>query len=296
MLTDTQVAIRSTGIGASESAAALGLSPYATPLDLYLRKRGEAGPQEDSLAMRFGNAAEAFILSEFQRAHPDDALVLAPDTMRRGPMLAHLDAWVPGRFNVQAKTARSRHNFGESGSPDVPMQYLIQVQHEMLLAGVAVSFVPVLFAGSEYDEFVVEADRELQEMIEAGVADFWHRVQIGDPPDPISMSDMQRRYGHASRADVVIASDDVQAAVETLQAIKHKREDLDLAEDESKLVVLKAIGECDTLVDLTGKTLATWKAAKPSQRFDAAAFKAAHPELHAQFLKAGEPTRRFLIK
>jgi hypothetical protein len=60
------------------------------------------------------------MLSEFQRAHTDDVLVVAPDTMRRGRMLAHLAAWVPGIFTGQAKTARTRQGWGESGSPNIP--------------------------------------------------------------------------------------------------------------------------------------------------------------------------------
>ncbi|WP_157272098.1 YqaJ viral recombinase family protein [Azohydromonas aeria] len=162
MLTEAQKALRRTGVGASECAAALGLSPYQTRFELYQVKRGEASESSDNLAMRFGLAVEPFILSEFQRAHPDDLLVVAPDTMRRGRLFAHLDAWLPGVLNVQAKTARTRQGWGESGSPDIPQHYLLQVQHEMLLAGVDVSFVPVLFGGADYDEFVVEADRELQ--------------------------------------------------------------------------------------------------------------------------------------
>lgn len=58
---------------------------------------------------------------------------------------------------------------------------------------------------------------------------------------------------------------------------------------------MKALGDRDTLM-LNGIPLATWKAAKAAVRFDAKAFMAAHPELYGQFLKDGEPSRRFLIK
>lgn len=296
MLTAEQMEVRRSGVGASEAAAALGLSPYATPLRLYQLKRGEAPPDDENLAMRFGNAAESFILSEFERAHPGLPIVRAPDTMRRGPMLAHLDAWVPGQCNVQAKTARSRNGWGESGSPDVPQHYLIQVQAEMLLANVAVSYVPVLFGGADYDEFIVEADRELQDMIEAGIAEFWERVQAGEPPEPQTYADMIARYGRASRTDAVMAGADVLDALKHLRELKTQAQHLELAEEGWKAVVLKAMGECDTLVDPAGKTLATWKASAAPKRFDTAAFKAAHPDLYEQFVAVGEPSRRFLLK
>jgi hypothetical protein len=59
--------------------------------------------------------------------------------------------------------------------------------------------------------------------------------------------------------------------------------------------VLKALGDSDTLTN-AGRTVATWKTAKPSARFDSAAFKEAEPELYSKFIKTGEPSRRFLLK
>ncbi|NML16977.1 YqaJ viral recombinase family protein [Azohydromonas caseinilytica] len=296
MLSDAQKALRRTGVGASECAAALGLSPYQTRFELYQVKRGEAPEGPDNLAMRFGLAAEPFILSEFQRAHPDDLLVVAPDTMRRGRLFAHLDAWVPGRFTVQAKTARTRQGWGESGSPDIPQHYLLQVQQELLLSGEAVSFVPVLFGGAEYDEFIVEADRELQELIEDGIADFWALVERGEPPEPVSLDDMLARFGNASHADLAMADADVLRAVHELRAIRAQREQLEAAEAALKARLMGALGEADTLVDTSGHTLATWKATKPARRFDATAFEAAHPELYREFLRPGEPCRQFRLK
>lgn len=296
MLTQAQLAARASGIGASEVAAALGLSRYVTPIELYLRKRGELPPPEETLPMRFGNAAEAFILDEFQRCHPTFALARAPDTMRRGPLLAHLDAWVPAQCNVQAKTARTREGWGESGSPDVPQDYLLQVQAEMLLAGVPVSYVPVLFGGADYDEFIIAADRELQELIEGGVREFWQRVQSGDPPEIVSVDDAITLYGRSSQAGRVTATVEVEEAVNNLREIKERRERLDAAEEHWKAMVLAALGERDTLVDPAGRVLCTWRASAPVKRFDAKAFESAHPMLYAQFVKACDPVRRLLVK
>jgi putative phage-type endonuclease len=295
-LTPTQLEARRSGVGASEVAAALGLSPYTTPLALYQVKRGEVEPVEESLPMRYGNHIESFVLGEFARKHPDFTIVPSPDTLRRGPMLAHLDAWVPNEANVQVKTARTRHDWGESGSPDIPTHYVLQVQAEMLLANVRVSFVPVLFGGADYDEFVVEADRELQDMIETGVHEFWQRVQSGEPPEAVTVADAIARWGRASITDRVMADDETKLAIATLRELKVQREHLELAEDKWKAVVLRALGERDTLVDASGKTLATWKVQAGARRFDAALFRSEHPDLAVAFTAVGEPSRRFLLK
>ena len=295
-LTPAQIEVRRTGVGASEVAAALGLSPYMTSLALYQVKRGEAPAPEENLPMRYGTHVEPFVLGEFARVHPTFAIVPTPDTMRRGPMLCHLDAWMPREATVQVKTARTRHGWGESQSADVPMHHLLQVQSEMLLADVRVAWVPVLFGGADYDEFVVEADRELQDMIESGVHDFWQRVQRGDPPEPVTVDDAVARWGRASITDRVMADADTLQAIETMRNLREQRAQLEQAEEAANALVLRALGERDTLVDQRGAVLATWKASAPPQRFDTTAFRAAHPALAAEFTKPGEPSRRFILK
>jgi putative phage-type endonuclease len=295
-LTPAQLEARRSGVGASEVAAALGLSPYMTPLQLYQVKRGEVAPVAETLPMRYGNHVEPFILGEFKRKHPDWNLMAAPDTMRRGVMLAHLDAWVPNEANVQVKTARTREGWGDSGSPDIPQHYVLQVQTEMLLANVRVSWVPVLFGGADYDEFVVEADRELQDMIETGVHDFWRRVQEGDPPEPKTVDEAVERWGRSSIPNAVAADHEALSAVETLRELKVQADHLETAVDQWKTLLMRKLGESDTLVDAKGRTLVTWKAAAAPQRFDTEAFRAAHADLAKIFTKPGTPSRRFLLK
>jgi putative phage-type endonuclease len=297
-LTVKQLAERRTGVGASDVAAALGLSPFCTPLKLYQQKRGEIEPDEENLPMRYGNHVEPFVLREFALKHPQFEIVASPDTMRHanGVMLAHLDAWMPKKANVQVKTARTREGWGDSGSADVPLSYLLQVQAEMMVANLPVSWVPTLFGGADYDEFVVEADRELQEMIEAGVMGFWQRVKDGEPPEPVTVDDAIERWGSKSTAAKVVATDVVVNAITNLKQAKAAVNQAQEDEDGFKVIVLKALGESDTLVDVDGKVLATWRATAAPRRFDLESFKAEHANLHAQFLKEGQPSRRLLLK
>jgi hypothetical protein len=53
--------------------------------------------------------------------------------------------------------------------------------------------------------------------------------------------------------------------------------------------------QADTLVH-QGRTLATWRSPKPSNRFDQKGFEKAHPELYQQHQITIENTRRLLIK
>jgi putative phage-type endonuclease len=277
---------RQTGIGGSDVAAILGLSKYKTPYTVYQEKRGELGPQPDNEAMRWGRYLEPAV----RQAYADETgrQVLLPEKMIRHPrhgfMVANLDGYTEDRRIFEAKTARSADGWGMAGSDEIPQPYLLQVQHYLEVTGFEVADVAVLIAGSDFRLYEVPADRELQEMLVDAEADFWKQVHV------------IARWGRVARTDCVMADDDTFKALCRLAALQGESRELERQLEAAKATVMKAMGECDTLVDPHGHTLATWKLSRAPQRFDAAAFKAAQPALHAQFIREGEPSRRFLLK
>lgn len=293
------LAARRQGIGGSDAAAVLGLSKWKTPLQVYLDKRGEAAEIPDNEAMLWGRALEPVIRQQY--AERTGRAVLMPDGILRHPahgfMLANLDGMTEDRRVVEIKTARTAQNWGEAGSDEVPQDYLLQVQHYMAVTGFEVADVAVLIGGSDFRIYEVPADRELQEMLIDAEAAFWRAVEQGIPPEPVSYADMQARFGRASREGMIEAESDpdVLVAVAKLRAIRETMKTMEADEEAQKAIIMKALGEKDTLT-IAGQPAVTWKAAKPSQRFDSNAFKAAHPALYAEFLKTGEPARRFLLK
>jgi len=293
---------RTTGIGGSDVAAILGLSKWKTPLQVYQEKRGEIEPQADNDAMRWGRYLEPVVRQAYADETGNEVRVL--DELVRHPandfMIANLDGFVlptdgPRRV-FEAKTARTGDGWGEPGSDQIPQPYLLQVQHYMAVTGFVVADVAVLIGGSDFRLYEVPEDRELQDMICDACTEFWERVKAGEPPEPVSYADVQARFGRASKTNSVLAGDDVLQALQQLRELKTQAKHLELAEEQWKAVVMKAMGESDTLIDARGDILATWRASAAPMRFDFAAFKTAHPDLHAQFLKAGEASRRLLLK
>ena len=293
---------RTTGIGGSDVAAILGLSKWKTPLQVYQEKRGEIAPQADNDAMRWGRYLEPVVRQAYADETGREVRVL--DELVRHPlyehMIANLDGFVipeagPRRV-FEAKTARTADGWGEPGSDQIPQPYLLQVQHYMAVTGFIVADVAVLIGGSDFRLYEVPADAELQQMLVDAEAEFWARVQAGEPPEPVSYADVQARFGRASKAGTVLADADVQEALTRLRELKTQAKHLELVEQQWKAVVMKAMGESDTLIDARGDILATWRASAAPMRFDFAPFKTAHPDLHAQFLKAGEASRRLLLK
>lgn len=290
---------RRSGIGGSDAAAVLGLSKWKTPLQVYLDKRGEAAETPDNESMLWGRALEPVIRQQY--AERTGRAVLVPDGILRHPshsfMLANLDGMTEDRRVVEIKTARVAQGWGEPGSDEVPQDYLLQVQHYMAVTGFDVADVAVLIGGSDFRLYEVPADRELQELLIDAEASFWRNVEQGIPPEPVSYADMQTRFGRASREGTVEAESDpdVLVAVAKLRAIRETMKTMEADEEAQQAVIMKALGENDTLT-IAGQPAVTWKAAKPSQRFDSNAFKAVYPALYAEFLKTGEPSRRFLLK
>ncbi|QHL91250.1 hypothetical protein GVO57_11055 [Sphingomonas changnyeongensis] len=291
------LAERRTGIGGSDVAAILGVSPYRSALDVFLDKRGLLVDQAESEPMRWGTLLEPVVRQEY--ANRTGRSVALPEGVLRHPrygfMLANLDGIATDRL-YEGKTARTAEGWGEPGSDEVPQGYLLQVQHYMAVTGYDVTDIAVLIGGSDFRIYTVEADAELHEMLVEAEAEFWRRVTDDDPPEPITMADALKRWGRQSRADSVIACPEVAEAVDQLRAIKAAQADLAAREEAAKLTIMAALGDADTLVARDGTTLCTWKAAKAAARLDSRALKAAHPEIYSAFLKADEPNRRFLIK
>jgi putative phage-type endonuclease len=289
---------RKAGIGGSDVAGILGLSKWKTPYSVWLDKTGQAADTEDNEAMKWGRLLEAPIRQEY--AERTGRVVLMPDEMLRHPrhdfMLANLDGMTDDGRVVEIKTARAATGWGEAGSDQVPQDYMFQVQHYMAVTGFKVADIAVLIGGSDFRLYEVPADAELQDMMIDAEADFWRRVQENDPPEPVSYADALARWGRASRADRAMADADALAAIDQLRAIKAKMLALERDEEQARAVIMRTMGECDTLVASDGRPLATWKAQAGANRFDATTFKVQYPELHAKFIKQGEPTRRFLLK
>lgn len=251
----------------------------------------------DNNAMKWGRVLEPVIKQEYAEA--TGRTVLQPADMLRhaqhGFMVANLDGFTEDRRIVEIKTARTDRDWGEPGSDQVPQEYLLQVQHYMIVTGFQVADVAVLIGGSDFRLYEVPADRELQDMMIAAEADFWRRVQAGDPPEPASLKDAQEKYGRASRAEAVEADAVIAGYLDGLAKLSAQIEDLQAQADERKAKVMAYMAERDTLT-IAGRIAVTWKQQAGARRFDSTAFKAAHPALYDQFLKQGEPSRRFLLK
>lgn len=295
-MTREQLERRRAGIGGSDAPAIIGVSPWRSPLDVYLDKIGEAEEVEESPAMRWGTALEPLVRQAYADATGETVRVPALLVHPRHPwMIGHLDGLTDSGRVLECKTARTAEGWGEPGTDEIPDAYLIQVQHYLTVTALSVADVAVLIGGSDFRLYEIPADGELQSALMDQEAAFWREhVEAGLAPDPRSLADVKRRW-RISTERRTQASEDVRASVATLRLYKAQIAALEAKRDEEIAFVLASMGDADTLA-WQEDVLATWKNSKPAKRFDGKAFQAAHADLYRDFLRAGAPARRFLLK
>lgn len=179
------LAARRQGIGASESATILGLNPWQTQAELYLRKLGELPEQEETWPMRLGSYMEGLLQSEYEARH---GCQLQTQVWAKHPehpwLFATLDGLAPDGTVVEFKTAnwRSSREWGEPDTDDIPTHYLVQVQHQLEVTRLEKAHVFASIDRGEPVRFTVHRNPDIGEKIVAIAGVFWQHVCNRVPP------------------------------------------------------------------------------------------------------------------
>ena len=281
-------------LGASEAAAVVGLSRYRTPFEVWLEKTGQAENREETLAMRVGTALEPVVLGLFEEktgmkvtdrqkqiVHPDHAFIRAT-----------LDGLIEGAV-VEAKTTGSIEGWGEEGTDEVPMEYIVQTQVQMALTGYEIAFIPVLIGRSDFRIYRIKKDAELISNIIKRAVSFWDLVQTLTPPTPTSLSDLALAYPRDT-GKILIADQELEEAVLALAELKATIAEGEKRSEELEAFIKSFLKDYSVLSSQDGRQLCSWKTQK-SSRFDQKTFQIHHPQIFNQYKKESE-TRVFRLK
>jgi putative phage-type endonuclease len=314
MITEGQRKARVNGVGASECAAALGVSRYATPLDIYARKvNAQTYSTAETDAIRWGNLLEPVILDAYESMH-GVTLERSPNTIvcKEFPfMFAHLDAMVvgvqAGKGNLLGRVVEAKSSgiyapreWGPDGSDQVPMEYLLQVHHQMMCVGAKVGDygdLAVLIGGNDFRVYHIPFDPGLSDMISLGLRKFWEMVIGRTPPKAKTVEDLDKLYVVTAIGRTINATTDVEQQAVRLADLLADVDRLKGHIEEAEFFVKGYMQDADALVSVDGtRTLATWKQYKGALRFDSKAFAIEHPDMYAKFSKRAADTRRFSVK
>ena len=297
-LTLDQLVTRKGYIGASEAAAACGLSPWKTPYELWADKTSAIVIDAQNARMEWGSRLESVVMLKYLEDLPPEAGTLeAPCLFQVSAEYPWMgctpDGLLPDRV-VEIKTAGlgQAREWGEEGTDAVPLQYLLQVTHQMICTGRKKADIPVLIGGNDYRVYSVALDEELANLLITREREFWQHVENKTPPEVRTIADAVSRWPKDSGVSVV-ATPEIADAVVRLAEVKAKQEKLEADADALSLAIRTCMADATTLTDSAGQTLATWKAQVRSQ-FDFQAFKAAHRDLYDAFTFK-HPTRVFRL-
>ena len=263
-------------LGCSMLAQALGVTRnFGTRYDLWAEYSGRKTREDigNELRVALGTPMEdvlkPFVEARLGRKLRRDRHEYVHPTL---PLVANLDFRAEAlkgehhRPVVDTKTSLgwgARHRFGEDGTDQVDEGVLLQMQGYTLLTGTPVAYVAALVPGPELKLYTIEADHELHEMIEDGVADFWRLVETDTPPDPETEAEARQRWPRHSEGRILEA--DMETAALLCQLADCKRRGKEVAEEEQGIKdrLLPMLADADS-VRRGEMSLATYRANKDS--------------------------------
>lgn len=299
--TPEQLLERRKGLGASDSAAACGLSKWKTRLQLYLEKTGQAQPtDQEALHLEMGHALEPMILTRFERKQKltvtnRQEKFVDPDWPKRWSTVDGISSdW--GVVNAKSVGFADPREWGdESEDSAVPMEYLISSQHEMACTDLSFAWLPVVVLNRQFRIYRIERDDELIELVTNKEKEFMEMVEARTPPPPADLEDAKLLWPSHKTNKRVDADDDIAQAVRRLKRSKARAEKLGELQDALKLHIQRHMADAAELIYI-GKPICTWKQAKPSMKFDEDAFALRHPRVYQKYLREVPGSRRMLLK
>ncbi|QIK80570.1 YqaJ viral recombinase family protein [Lysobacter sp. HDW10] len=297
--------VRKGGIGSSDAAAAVGLCPYKSPLELWMEKTGRAEsdprkPNWDS-PMYWGTLLEPLVATAY--GEKSGHRVRRVNAVLQHPvfpfMLANIDRDVVGCPDVQILECKTAGEFGSRLWKDgVPEYVQLQVQHQLAVTGRQAADVAVLLCGQQLEVHRILRDEAMIARLVLLEARFWEHVENDTPPpadgSESSASALRQLYPRDSGATLDLS--------ENVELSGHFRDYLALrneaAETEARAECLKqhlqeVIGDSTRAAFASGEV--TYKRSKDGTRLDAQRLAADHPEIVARYTSTKPGSRRFLV-
>lgn len=287
------------GIGSSDVASILGLNPYETPYQAWMRFRGMSPHKEETQAMKMGHLLEPIVATLFVEA---TGAQIDPesigDVIYIDPERKHFRA-SPDRIYTMDETQgilECKSTRLSVSTEDVPRSWMAQLQYQMMVTGIHSGHIAWLKDGRDFGFVPLVYSPEFGEWMREEVERFYIDCVIGDQqPDPYSGQDIALRYPRHEEGLILQADENAlrtwERATEVKASIKALESEYQALTDSLKLT----LGAHEAL-EYAGKTLCTYKAGKDRTTFDGKRFQAEHPEIAEAYLSSQRASRTLLIK
>lgn len=291
---------RRTGLGASDIASILGVSPFkeATELAVYLDKTSLDDPSEDGATeqMRWGNRLENAVVQEFSVRHARELGVKVLPTPGLLTLASHpVLLCTPDRLLADRKTGRiiatlevktAGWRQRSKWDHEVPIGYQVQVQQQLAITGLLYGYLVVLHAGQEMPEpYLIERDEDAIPLIIERAEAWWERHIVRRViPDAteLDVSRMAAVYPGAPGEGPVVLPDHLVDRLRLRARIASRIKDLQAARDRIDVAIKQQMGNAASAVGPDGAEVVRWRR-YPVNNFDVTRFRADHPDLAAAY-------------
>ena len=263
---------RASGIGATDSPKILGESKWGGPLSVYLSKTDPGDPDSPSLPARVGIALEPMVAQLWSE---DTGVKLRADKRHyrhpaRDWMVCHLDYRPIGDRShiVECKTRSSASGFGEDGSPIIPRDIWIQVQHELAVTGAKTADVAVLIGFTDFRVHPVVRDDDFINGLYERIDQFWHDHVIPRVPPPAGRGDGPTiaRAHPSDDGSILTADDSQQTLLGAYASARAYLADAEATVEEIESVLKQHIGDATGIAGSSGTV--TWKRSRDREVID----------------------------
>ena len=296
---------RKSGIGSSEVATIVGLNPWETPYQLWRRKIGIDAPQEETFAMKAGHYLEDAVSQFWQDATGREVIKRSTgDWLIRNNERPYVQV-SPDRTYWLAGMKRNDQNKGileckttqkAIDADDLPKHWFCQVQYQLGGAELSQGSIAWLTQGREFGYKDLALVPDFYAWLLEEVERFWIDNIIGrQEPPAVSVQVVLLKYNKHTDGKIVEVDEEIWEAYHKLKGVKDELSALEKQKEELENRIKLGFGDAEA-ISYGGQTLATWKASKDSEKFDAKAFQAAYPDLAREFTKTVAGARRFLLK
>lgn len=300
--------VRRGGVGSSDAAAAVGLSPHKSQLQLWMEKTGRAGmlpateTDDDMSPTYWGALLEPIVAAHYTRRTGNR--VRRVNAVLQHPlfpwMLANIDREVMGAPDVQILECKTAGIHGASLWRDgVPEYVQLQVMHQLAVTGKQAADVAVLIGGQELQIYRIERDEAMINQLATLEWMFWDYVERDEQPpaDGSESADAALRalYPRDSGATLDLRQDLVMSAVfSDLLAVREVLSTNNAIEAQLKQSIQQRMGDSSRALFDGGEV--SFKRSKDGSTLDTARLTAAHPELVQKFTVTKPGSRRFLVQ
>lgn len=286
-------------LGGSTAAAACGVDPYTSAVELWARMTGRM-TNAATEAMLWGRRLESVVVDELGERGYDVAAGNGVELKdpERPWLVGHPDGFVALELERALLEVKAESHWSHVQNAGVPLHHAAQVQTYLHLSGLRRGLLAVLVGGARLELHEVARDERAIALLLEGMERFLRHVRDDDPPPPDGSESARRTLleleptATAGRAHRLVGEE--WRVYKELRLRREQRAAIDAHVAELENLLRAAIGDAEVAVSPFDSEVATYRNVT-SRRIDTKALREQRPHI-AELFEREQTSRRLLLK